>query len=319
MAPQGELYIPLSVAFTRDPKVRAMVFEHGAEGMLAAYLYVLMVCYCREAQSDGYVPVAEITALAYPLDMPTAQRLASYLLAARLTTAYEGSRGSAHRVAAYVKWNGTRQDAARRSEQAKHAGRLRWAVQAAEGAGSGSVSSNRAVAVLKSETESDQTPISPVVDARPPARPRAREAEPEREIDLPGIAIQELRDATGGLVIGRGRAAELVAEIIGDRKLTSPAAYLRRSVRDHPDPFALAGAPPAPPLPSTPPGRRRPADVPAAEAHRAASTVDGRTAAAPATDEQRRHHAEAARAALAAKSAGAVEDVPLPSEDQDPF
>jgi hypothetical protein len=168
-------------------------------------------------------------------------------------------------------------------------------------------------------------------------RAGAREASPaEGETDLPSVVIHEVRSQTGGLVIGRERAAQIAAEIIGDRRLTAPSAYVRKAIRSHPDVFALAGAPPAPDLPSTPPGKRRGvADVPAPDAHHAALTVDGRARGSVATDEQRTAHAAAARAALAAKAAGAagaqqvppavfapggIVDVPLPGDlDQDPF
>lgn len=309
MATMGEIYLPLSVGFPRDPKIRALMYEHGQEGILAAYLYIMMCLYCRENLTDGWVPAAEIPALAYPLGKADAERFASVLLASGLVSTSDGSRATAMRVAAYVKRNGTRQDALRRSEQAKHAGRSRWRKHDAEGAGSGTHSERSA----KTETESYTHP-SP----SPEPGARAREAaEPPRERDLPDVVIYEIREATGGLTIGRERAAEIAAEIIGARKLTAPAAYVRKAIREAADPFALTAAN------GTRRRRNTAADTPAAEVSAKAATVDGRRRPAPATAEQRKLHADAARAALAKVTGAAVPaitDVPLPDEpDAAPF
>ncbi len=301
--PISDIYLPLSVTFPRDPKVRALMYEHGQDGMLAAYLYIMMCLYCRENLTDGWVPAAEIPALAYPLSKPDAERLASDLVTARLVANNAASNGSSMRVLAYVKRNGTRKDAEQRSEQARSASRNRWRRHDVQRP----ASDPQTGVSTKTETETIPVPLSPVPDTSARARD---DEQPGREIDLPNIVIYEVRTLTGGLVLGRERAAEIVAELIGTRRLTSPAAYLRRALRAHPDLFELAD----PGDPDKPRRRRKntAADTPAAEVTASAVTVDGRDPKPPATEEQRKRHADAARAALG--KTRPADTVPLPDD-----
>ena len=148
MPPLGLLYIPLDVKFGRDPKVRALAVHHGVEGFAAAALYVAMACYCKEHLTDGYVPDDEVGVLAYPLPEDTWRRLLGYLLepihgaggspleplvrtasdpqANRMPSASEPLTGG-WQVCAYVRRNGTREDAERRAQTNAQAARTRWA------------------------------------------------------------------------------------------------------------------------------------------------------------------------------------------------
>ena len=104
-----------------------------------------MACYCRENLSDGFVPAAEIGALAYPLPADAAAGLVALLADARLID-HSGSDGTSHStshspsdgishsrgylVRAYVKRNGTRADTlaetARKSAGGKNGADRRW-------------------------------------------------------------------------------------------------------------------------------------------------------------------------------------------------
>lgn len=322
--PFGEIYLPLSVGFPRDPKIRSMVFENGQQGILAAYLYIMMCLYCRETLSDGWVPLAEIPVLAYPLERDEAMRLASMLQAARLlgaSGAHAPSMRPALQVLAYIKRNGTRIDVVRRADQAKHAARMRWAVHPASSAHSAAHSAAHSetdapyAGARAAETESIDSPPSPV--AAPDARARATAG---GEIDLPSIVQHEIKTLTGGLDVGRDRAAQIVGEIIGDRRPNSPAAYVRSALRSQPDLFALVEPAGGALGPAARRRRNTAADTPAAQVAQDARTVDGRPRAAAASDEQRKRHADAARAALAAKANGPppVTDVPLPADPGEP-
>jgi hypothetical protein len=313
----GEIYVPLAVGFPRDPKIRTMVFEHGQDGILAAYLYIMMCLYCRENLTDGWVPVAEMPLLAYPLDRTTTMQLASLLQEACLVGASAVHKPPAMQVHAYVKRNGTRQDVERTSDLRRHAARKRWAIHPVSNVHSSVQSKNDARyagARAAVETESIKHP-SPV----PAPDARARETA-GGEIDLPSIVQHEIRTLTGGLDVGRERAVQIAAEIIGDRRPNSPAAYVRSALRSQPDLFALAEPAGGAPGPAARRRRNTAADTPAAQVAQEAATVDGRPRAAPASDEQRQRHADAARAALAAKANGppSVTDVPLPADPADP-
>ena len=138
--PITQIYIPLFVRFPRDPKVRALIVRHGVDGILAAYLYIVMALYCRENLTDGIVPDEEIGALAYPLPADHAERLAALLAGADLIK--RSSLGSSHGqapaqadaqamaqasgwlVAAYVPINGTREQTEERSARLAAAGRI---------------------------------------------------------------------------------------------------------------------------------------------------------------------------------------------------
>jgi len=158
--PIAEIYVPLYVGFPRDPKVRRVVVNNGLTGMAAAHLSVAMTCYCRENLSDGYVPVAELSALCIPLRMRDALRLASLLTSENLLEAVNVSQSDTPSAApapaaripkrhsrsvldhlpedapvgwivrAYVKRNGTREDVERRSDLARSAAHVRWTASA---------------------------------------------------------------------------------------------------------------------------------------------------------------------------------------------
>ena len=137
--PIVQIYIPLYVGFPRDPKVRALVVRHGVDGILAAYLYIVMALYCRENLSDGVVPVEEIGALAYPLPIDHAERLTKLLADAELIRGTSTSQAKAQAdakaeaqamaqadawlVLAYVKRNGTREQIEERTARLSSAGR----------------------------------------------------------------------------------------------------------------------------------------------------------------------------------------------------
>jgi len=137
--PITQIYIPLYVGFPRDPKVRALVVRHGIDGILAAYLYIVMALYCRENLSDGVVPVEEIGALAYPLPPDHAERLTKLLADAELIRGTSTSQAKAQAdgkaeaqamaqadawlVLAYVKRNGTREQIEERAARLSSAGR----------------------------------------------------------------------------------------------------------------------------------------------------------------------------------------------------
>ena len=72
-----------------------MIVEHGERGFAAWALYLAMACYCRENLSDGFVPAAEIGALAYPLPADAAAGLVALLADARLID-HSGSDGTSH-------------------------------------------------------------------------------------------------------------------------------------------------------------------------------------------------------------------------------
>jgi hypothetical protein len=138
--PITQIYIPLYVGFPRDPKVRALVVRHGIDGILAAYLYIVMALYCRENLTDGVVPVEEIGALAYPLPPDHAERLTKLLADERLIRELAGAQADAQAnaqadaqadaqarawlVLAYVKRNGTREQTEKRAAQLAEAGRV---------------------------------------------------------------------------------------------------------------------------------------------------------------------------------------------------
>lgn len=137
--PITQIYIPLFVRFPRDPKVRALIVRHGVEGILAAYLYIVMALYCRENLTDGIVPDEEVGALAYPLPPDHAERLTKLLLDQELirrsspSLRQGSSQGSSHGlanavggawlVAAYVPINGTREQTEERAARLSAAGR----------------------------------------------------------------------------------------------------------------------------------------------------------------------------------------------------
>jgi hypothetical protein len=145
----GIIYIPLDVRWPRSKKVRAMIVEHGERGFAAWGLYLAMACYCRENLSDGFVPAAEIGALAYPLPADAAAGLVALLADSRLIAdsgsdgtshstsdsgSHSGSDGTRHStgylVRAYVKRNGTRAETlaetAAKSAAGRSGAKTRW-------------------------------------------------------------------------------------------------------------------------------------------------------------------------------------------------
>jgi hypothetical protein len=237
MMPISEIYVPLAVGFPRDPKVRRVVVNNGIEGMAAAYLYLAMTLYCRENLTDGWVPEAEIGALAYPLDMPTAMRLAMLLVQESLCDPHTNriadrtavSMGRGWIVRAYVKRNGTREDVEQRSNLAASAARKRWghACRNADRNAVGNadrIADRNAVGNAKTESESKESSAG-VGDPRAPARPRAREddAKPDDD-DLDGRIVIML--AAHGFKVSREQAAGVRLRILGGRTVDQPGRYV---------------------------------------------------------------------------------------------
>ncbi len=145
----GMIYIPLDVRWPRSKKVRAMIVAHGQEGMAAWALYLAMACYCREGLTDGFVPAAEVGALAYPLPPDQADGLLKLLLGYRLVAdspghnpgnspghnpgnsdGYSGGYSPGYVVRGYLKRNGSRANAEQLAAKLADAGRkgmeTRW-------------------------------------------------------------------------------------------------------------------------------------------------------------------------------------------------
>lgn len=243
----GEIFVPWSVGYAREPKVREMVYEHGESGFMAAHLYVLMVLYCRENLTDGYIRASEVVAVAAPLDKQTALRLASLLQDARMITARANSNGTAWSIPAYVKRNGTRQDAIRRAEQAKDAARIRWGKRGASDPHSGPQSGIDASGVRESYAQA-QPVSSSVVDADARGRGRARDDDDSNHSnnreDLASLVVALM--ASAGVPCTAAQAPGVLDRITGGRQLADPAAYVRRALRSQAEARKFSpGSPPA--------------------------------------------------------------------------
>jgi hypothetical protein len=219
--PITQIYIPLFVRFPRDPKVRALVVRHGVDGILAAYLYIVMALYCRENLTDGMVPDEEVGALAYPLPPDHAERLTKLLLDQELIkrSSPGSSQGSSHGlanavggawlVAAYVPINGTREQVEERAAKLSAAGR--------KGAASRQVNGDEQAMAkpglkwspsdVLSQTEKETEKLPP--RARPRAPTRARGAH------QPPPASQVLTRTGPASDAPRDRAAEARAALAG--------------------------------------------------------------------------------------------------------
>jgi hypothetical protein len=243
--PFGEIYVPLYVGFARDPKVRRLLQASRRDGMAAAYLYLMMACYCREELTDGFVPTEQLGALAYPVGIRTARRLVDLLLDEKLIQSRVSSGGGGWVVLAYVKRNGTRADAEKRADQSRSAARARWnpsrphsgqhATRSAPGnAGrnaGGSAPGNAdgsATRYAKSESIQKESSVG-VVDPRAPAPARARAddddqpAKPDDD-DLDGRIVIML--AAHGYTISREQARGVRLRIIGGRRIADPGRYI---------------------------------------------------------------------------------------------
>jgi hypothetical protein len=180
----GIIYIPLDVRWPRSKKVRALIVRHAEEGMAAWALYLAMVCYCRENLSDGFVPVEEAGAMAYPLPPDRAGHLLKLLEDYRLIGPADGqglsdghSQGSSdglstglsdglsqglsqgYIVRAYIKRNGTRAEALELAERLAKAGRAggltrrsQWNGSTGQGQG---LSQGLSTGVPQTETETE--------------------------------------------------------------------------------------------------------------------------------------------------------------------
>jgi hypothetical protein len=113
-----EIFLKLSVTFPDDPKVRALV-RYGVDGVLARDLYVQMCLHCKRLLTDGFVASEQLGLLSYPLPPDHANQLAKQLAEVGLTK--EVSNG--WQVAAYLKRNGTKEDAERLSDVRSQVGR----------------------------------------------------------------------------------------------------------------------------------------------------------------------------------------------------
>jgi hypothetical protein len=198
----GIIYIPLDVRWPRTKKVRAMIVAHGLEGLAAWSLYLAMACYCREGLTDGFVPAAEVGALAYPLAPEQADQLLKLLLDYRLVTdspghnpgnspgnsggyspGYSGGNSPGYVVRAYLKRNGSRQDAEQLAAKLADAGRKgmdrRWS-GAPDNPGNNQ-GNNGGLRPMPNQTETEtENPR-----ARAPARPREAGWTPHSALDRP--------------------------------------------------------------------------------------------------------------------------------------
>ena len=75
---RGELTIDLDVHYADDEKL-ALLVEWPDEAQAARDLYVQMICYCKIKMSDGFVPSAMLSKLAWPGSLPAARRQAELL------------------------------------------------------------------------------------------------------------------------------------------------------------------------------------------------------------------------------------------------
>jgi hypothetical protein len=121
--PFTEIYIKLVVGFPRDPKVRRLVSVCGMEAGLARDLYLAMALYCKENLTDGWVPAEEVGALAYPLPADHANQLAKQLASVELIKEVSKNEAGGWQVVAYVRRNGTKEDAEQLSLVRAEAGR----------------------------------------------------------------------------------------------------------------------------------------------------------------------------------------------------
>jgi len=121
--PFTEIYIKLIVGFHRDPKVRRLVSVCGMEAGLARDLYLAMALHCKENLTDGWVPDEEVGALAYPLPPDHANQLAKQLASVGLIKEVSKSEAPGWQVLAYLKRNGSRDDAEQLSLVRAEAGR----------------------------------------------------------------------------------------------------------------------------------------------------------------------------------------------------
>jgi hypothetical protein len=182
--PLTEIYAKMFVAFDEDPKVVALA-QYGDDAGLARDLYLAMVRYCRRNLSDGLVPKHELMRLAFPLALPSAQRIVSYLVTEELVS--EVATGWL--VNAYVKRNGTRVEAEARSVAGRDNAHRRWknADRNADRNPIGNAHGNP----NPNAKERDRVPPTPRTDpmpsgsaARRPASPRAGRATPRSASEI---------------------------------------------------------------------------------------------------------------------------------------
>jgi hypothetical protein len=121
--PFTEIYIKLVVGFPRDPKVRRLVSVCGMDAGLARDLYLAMALYCKENLTDGWVPAEEVGALAYPLPADHANQLAKQLASVGLTKEVSKNEAQGWELLAYLRRNGSRDDAEQLSKVRAEAGR----------------------------------------------------------------------------------------------------------------------------------------------------------------------------------------------------
>jgi hypothetical protein len=127
--PAGEIYVPLSVNFANNAKVRALK-RYGKEARPARDLYVQMLLYCKSMRSDGWVPDDEIGVLVYPDPEKTGMRQAGFLAEVGLVDRGVGG----YRVTGWLERNSSREDIERKSAAkgrgARHANHRRWHLEA---------------------------------------------------------------------------------------------------------------------------------------------------------------------------------------------
>jgi len=228
----GIIYIPLDVRWPRSKKVRAMIVEHGERGFAAWGLYLAMACYCRENLSDGFVPAAEIGALAYPLPADLAAGLVALLADARLIDP-SGSHNGPHSepqsdshtagylVRAYVKRNGTRAETLDHAAKVSAAGRTAALTRWSEGTDTAGNASRNADRMPDIDRDRDKRRARAPGRVGAPARDDGEGWSPSGVLDQPPAAAR------------RGRPiARPAAQIIADmHRPGGPATDDQRAAR----------------------------------------------------------------------------------------
>jgi hypothetical protein len=309
--PFGEIYVPLYVGFARDPKVRRLLQASRRDGMAAAYLYLMMACYCREELTDGFVPTEQLGALSYPVGIRTARRLVDLLLDEKLIRTRVSSDGTGWTVLAYVKRNGTRADAEKRADQSRSAARVRWnhaaphsgphAARNATGNAGRSADRNatgnadrNATRYAKSESIQEESSVG-VVDPRAPAPARARPDDDDfssnsnTDDDLDGRIVIML--AAHGFTVNREQARGVRLRIIGGRRVGDAGRYVSAALATADGARKWAPAPAAmPPRGLDPVTAARAAQLRAADAGQDTLDADERADTAHRGAETARKH-----------------------------
>jgi hypothetical protein len=336
MAAAGEHYVKLVVGFARDPKVRAMVEAHGVDGLLARDLFVQMILYCREQETDGLVPAYELPVLMHPLPPEHVQALAKHVLDAELSTCLDGApAGAVYHVLAYVKYNGTKaaHDAAHEAKVSagRQGGQARKsAAQTVRGARAKQVleaEPKQLASTLVNHRREEESRTTSAVGVTRTGPQRVREGNADED-ELLQVVIDAI-EVTTGWPITPGQALRVRDRLTAGRTIANPNRSLVNAIttmsRDElramvgPAPRTDAwsdlggqagpGRPAAPPVAHNGQADRHPS---ARTVRQALARPDGEQRAA--SDEQRQRHADEARKALANRP-GQLQPVPEPGDD----